>query len=226
MSILVWYHAASERKRWIAVGGLVLLMTLVVVATRRSTDIVDARGAQICTMIWVESVRRGAMPLQVHATGTVADSSSSTVRVVMSLDAIEGRMARVGQLVEVDNRIRRAQGRVTDVFKDVDNGVTRVVATLGFVAPEKRPGSEVIVRIDAGAIPSTLFVGRPAVGRSNATGTLFRLKRGTGIAERTSVRFGRVVGNFAEIVDGLHEGDEVILSDMGAYGHARRVRFD
>ena len=39
-------------------------------------------------------------------------------------------------------------------------------------------------------------------------------------------RYGRVVGNFAEIVDGLNEGDHVILSDMTGDEHVRRIRFD
>jgi hypothetical protein len=226
MSIFTWQTASIERKLWIAVSGLVVLMTLVVAATRRSPDDVDARSRQICTMIWVESVRRGAMPLHVRATGTVASSSPSTVRVVISLDAVEGPMARVGQSVEMDNTTHKAQGRVTDVFKDGDNGPTRVVATFGSDAPERHPGSEMTVKIDAGAIPSALYVGRPAFGLSNSTATLFRFKSGTGIAERVSVRLGRAVGSFAEIVDGLYEGDKVILSDMSAYEHARRVRFD
>jgi hypothetical protein len=226
MSIFAWRAATIERRLWIAVGGLVMLMTLAVGATRRSRAFFDARSMQICNMIWVESVRRGPMPLQIHTTGTVAGSSSLPLRVVMSLDAVEGRMVRVGQAVETDNRVRRWQGRVTDVFKDGDNGLTRVVATFGSDAPEGPPGSEITMKINAGAIPTALYVGRPAFGRSNSTETLFRFKPGTGIAERVSVRLGRAVGSFAEIVDGLHEGDEVILSDTRAYEHARRVRFD
>jgi len=42
------------------------------------------------------------------------------VRVVVSLDAIEGALARVGQAVEMDNNTRRAQGRVIHVFKECE----------------------------------------------------------------------------------------------------------
>ncbi|HEY7499334.1 MAG TPA: hypothetical protein VH740_12510 [Vicinamibacterales bacterium] len=165
------------------------------------------------------------MPLQIRTKGIVADGPSSAVRVIVSLDVVEGPLARAGQAAEMDNNTRRAQGQVIDVFKDGDNGLTRALVEFALDAPEQRPGSEISVTIDGGSIPSVLYVGRPAFGRSNSEGTLFRIDR-SGIADRVPVRFGRMVGSFAEIVDGLNEGDQVILSDMTMFEHARRVRFN
>lgn len=110
--------------------------------------------------------------------------------------------------------------------KDGDDGLIRVLAEFGSDAPEKRPGAEITVMIDAGSAPGVLFVGRSAFGRSNSEEALFRVESPSSIAHRVRVRYGRVVGNFAEIVDGLNEGDQVILSDMTGYEHARRIRFD
>jgi hypothetical protein len=46
----------------------------------------------------------------------------------------------------------------------------------------------------------------------------------TGEAIRTRVRIGRVSVNSIEILEGLQEGDEVILSDMSAYDAYDRLR--
>ena len=214
--------ASIARRSWLVVGGLLVVMALVAIGTRRSPDVIDA--GRVCP--WVEPVRRGAMPLLIRSKGTVARGGSPTVRVAVSLDAMEGALARVGQAVEMDNNIRRAQGRLIDVLKDGDNGLTRALAEFGSDAPEKRPGSEITVTIDAGSIPNVLFVSRSALARSNSEEALFRIDPRSGIADRVRVRYGRAVGNFAEIVDGLNEGDQVILSAMTGYEHARRIRFD
>ena len=219
--IVRWSSASSATRFLFVLGGLVVVMVLVAIGTRRSPDDID--GDRLCP--WVESVRRGAMPLLISSKGTVASGSSPTVRVVVSLDASEGALARVGQAVEMRDNIRTTQGRLIDVLKDGDNGLTTVLAEFGSDAPEKRPGSEVTVTIDAGSIPNVLFVGRPAFARSNSEGSLFRIDPRSGIADRVRVRYGRMVGNFAEIVDGLNEGDQVILSDMTGYEHVRRIRF-
>jgi multidrug efflux pump subunit AcrA (membrane-fusion protein) len=230
---------------WLVMGAFLVVLTLVVVGLQHPPDGIDSdrlnrldstgksrfvgatRLAGVCKSVWIESVRRGTMPLQIRNTGTVVTSGSHAVRVVVSLDAIEGALARVGQAAEMDYNTGRAQGRLIGVFKDGDNGLTRALAEFGADAPEQRPGTEITVTIDAGASPNVLFVGRSAFGRSNSEGTLFRIiDRRSSIADRVRVRYGRVMGSFAEIVDGLNEGDLVILSDMTGYEHVRRIRFD
>jgi hypothetical protein len=221
MSVVAWSSASIERRVWLVVGALLLMMALVAVATRRSPADIDADRIDP----WIETVRRGTMPLRIRTKGTVAKSGSAMVRVVLSLDATEGALARVGQAAEMDNNTRRAQGRVTDVMNDSDTGLTRALAEFGSDAPEKRPGSEVTVTIEAGAIPNALYVGRPALSRSNSQATLFRFDPRTAIADRVHVRYGHAVGYFAEIVNGLNEGDKVILTDLTGYEHVRRIRF-
>ena len=213
---------------WRVVGGLLLVISLVVVGPQcLPDDIVGAtRLTGVCKSVWIESVRRGTMPLQIRSEGTIVTGGSPAVRVVVLLDSIEGALARVGQAVEMDNRSGRAQGRLIDVVKDGDNALIRALAEFGSDAPEKRPGAEVTLTIDAGSAPGVLFVGRSAFGRSYSEGALFRIKPSSSIAHRVRVRYGRVMGSFAEIVDGLNERDLVILSDMTGYEHARRIRLD
>ena len=44
-----------------------------------------------------------------------------------------------------------------------------------------------------------------------------------GVAVRTPVRFGRSDTDGIEVLEGLNEGDEVIVSDMNELWHARKV---
>jgi HlyD family secretion protein len=221
MLILASPGASRQRRFWLAVAGLLVVTTLVALAARRPSNDID--GDRICP--WVGTVGRGTMVLRIRTRGTVVRSEAARVRVVVSLDATEGALARVGQSVEIGNGTRMAQGRVIDVLNDRDIGVTGTLAEFGSDAPEQRPGSEVSVTIEAGAILNALFVGRPAWSRSNSQAMLFRLDPRTGNADRVRVRYGHAVGDFAQIVNGLEEGDEVILSDLTGYEHVRRIRF-
>ena len=54
--------------------------------------------------------------------------------------------------------------------------------------------------------------------------TLFRIIDAAGTAERTQVKIGRTSVSMMEVVGGLNEGDQIILSDMSAWDRVERVR--
>ena len=57
-----------------------------------------------------------------------------------------------------------------------------------------------------------------------ATVGLFKLDPVTGEASRSPVQLGRSAVNTIEILGGLAEGDQVILSDMSAWDQFDRIR--
>jgi len=71
----------------------------------------------------------------------------------------------------------------------------------------------------------SLYVGRPAYGQAETTVGIFRLMP-SGEANRVQVKLGRSSVNQIEIVDGLRETDQVILSDMSAWDAYDRVRLN
>jgi HlyD family secretion protein len=79
--------------------------------------------------------------------------------------------------------------------------------------------------IDIERIPSILYVGRPAFGHTDSTVEIFKLMP-NGEAARVPVKLGRSSVNTIEIVDGLREGDQVVLSDMSAWDSYDRVRLN
>ena len=53
---------------------------------------------------------------------------------------------------------------------------------------------------------------------------LRRIIDAAGTAERTQVKIGRTSVSMMEVVGGLNEGDQIILSDMSAWDRVERVR--
>ena len=70
-----------------------------------------------------------------------------------------------------------------------------------------------------------LFVESPAFGQENSTITLFKVLP-NGEAVRTTVKLGRRSVQFVEVLEGLKEGDRVILSDMSQYDGHERLRIN
>ena len=73
-------------------------------------------------------------------------------------------------------------------------------------------------------LDKVLNVGRPVHGAENQTIGLFKLSPDGTEATRVQVKLGRSsVTNF-EILDGLKEGDVVILSDTSQWDNVDRIR--
>jgi multidrug efflux pump subunit AcrA (membrane-fusion protein) len=75
-------------------------------------------------------------------------------------------------------------------------------------------------------LEAVLHVGRPTFGQANSTISLFKLANGGKEAVRAQVKLGRASVNQVEIVGGLDEGDEVILSDMSRWDGVERIRLE
>ena len=89
-----------------------------------------------------------------------------------------------------------------------------------------RPDLSVDGTIELERLADALQVGRPAFGQEQSTVGLFRLESGTAFASRIQVKLGRSSVNLIEIVEGLKEGDQVILSDTSAWDAFDRIRLN
>jgi len=87
-----------------------------------------------------------------------------------------------------------------------------------------RPDLTVEGTVELERLDNVLFVGRPAGAQSGATVSLFRMQNGSDEAERVQVRLGRSSVNTIEVLQGLSEGDQVVLSDMTQWDSAERVK--
>jgi multidrug resistance efflux pump len=148
-----------------------------------------------------------------------------TLKAVLRIPETQARDLAIGQTAAVDTRIGIVPGRVVRIDPAAQSGTVAVdVAFTGPLPQGARPDLQVEGTIEIERLASVLSVGRPAYGQPNSQTSLFRLAKDGGEAERVTVRFGRASVNTIEVVDGLAEGDEVILSDMTRWDQVDRVR--
>jgi len=139
----------------------------------------------------------------------------------------QARDVTLGQPVSVDTRNGIIAGRVSRIDPAVQNGTVTVdVALEGELPRGARPDLSVDGTIELERLDDVLYVGRPAFGQEQSTIGLFKLGADGEIAVRSQVHIGRSSVTTVEIVDGLSEGDKVILSDMSQWDGFDRVRLN
>ncbi len=143
----------------------------------------------------------------------------------LRIPEVQARDVVLGQSVIIDTRTDTIMGRVVRIDPAVQNGALTVdVALEGELPPGARPDLSVDGTIEISRIDNALSAGRPAFGAANSTVTVFKLSPDRKTAERVRVRFGRGSVNAIEILDGLMEGDVIILSDMSQWDGYDQIR--
>lgn len=136
----------------------------------------------------------------------------------------QARDLAVGQPARVDTRTGVVSGYVSRIDPAAQGGTVGVDITLeGALPPGARPDLNVDATIELERLADVLFVESPAFGQEHGTISLFRVT-GSRELERTTVRIGRRSVQYVEIVEGLAEGDRVVLSDMSQYAAFDRLR--
>jgi len=122
----------------------------------------------------------------------------------------------LGQAATIDTRSSKLTGKVVRIDPAATNGVIKVdVALSGPMPPEARPDLAVEGVIDVERKRDTLYVNRPAFAQSHSRVMLYRVNGDS--AARVSVQLGRASTRHIEVVDGLREGDRIIVSDPSAW---------
>lgn len=147
------------------------------------------------------------------------------LKAVIRIAETQARDIQIGQRAEVDTRNGVIPGSVSRIDPAVQNGTVSVdVALEGELPKGARPDLTVDGTIELERLENVLYVGRPAQGQPESRVGLFRVAAEGGEATRVPVRLGRASVNTVEIVEGLQEGDEVILSDTSAWDAVDRIR--
>jgi RND family efflux transporter MFP subunit len=139
----------------------------------------------------------------------------------------QARDIQLGQPASVDTHNGLADGTVSRIDPAVVNGTVTVdVKLVGNLPDGARKDLSVDGTIDLERLKDVLYVGRPAFGNEESTITLFRLDPDGKGAVRVPVKVGRASVNAIQVLQGLYEGDTVILSDMSRYDTTDRIRLD
>jgi HlyD family secretion protein len=139
----------------------------------------------------------------------------------------QARDVQIGEPASVDTHNGVISGTVLRVDPAVQNGTVTVdVKLTGELPKGARPDLSVDGTIDLERLDDVLFVGRPAFGQENSTISLFKLDVDGKGAVRAPVKVGRASVNSIQVIEGLHEGDTVILSDMSRWDNTDRIRLE
>lgn len=153
----------------------------------------------------------------------VADPAS--LKAVLRVAETQIKDVRIGQPVLVDTRNGVIQGTVSRIDPAAREGTFDVDASLtGPLPPSARPDLSVDGTIELERLKDVLKVGRPAFGQANQTIGMFVVTPDGSEAVRTQVKLGRNSVSTVEIVEGLKEGDRVIISDTSALDSYNRIR--
>ena len=167
-------------------------------------------------------------PGQRVAPGTILAKVAEPGRLKAEIQIPETQVkdVAVGQAASIDTRSGIIPGQVIRIDPAAVNGTVKVDVQLNGEYPKgTRPDLSVDGTIDIERLADVLYVGRPAYGQAESTVGIFRLMP-NGEANRVQVKLGRSSVNQIEIVEGLRETDQVILSDMSAWDSYDRVRLN
>ncbi len=143
----------------------------------------------------------------------------------LKIPETQAKDVQLGQQAEVDTHNGTFPGHVMRIDPTVQSGTRTVDAKLnGPLPPGAVPDLSVDGTIQIEHLEGMLHVGRPTFGQAKITISLFKGVNGGKDAVRVQVKLGRAPVSTVEIVGGLREGAEVILSDMSRWDGFDRLR--
>lgn len=198
----------------------------------RLKAVVAFRTKQVDSMK-VRSVEKGVLselPLELGSWVTPGALLAKVVqpeklKAVLRIPETQARDLALGLAASVDTRNGVVQGKVSRISPSANQGSVEVDVSLPRELPRgARPDLTVEGTVEIEKLANVLYVGRPAGAQPEAQIELFRLGKDGAEARRTKVKLGRSSVSTVEVIEGLAEGDAVILSDMSAWDQTDRVR--
>jgi HlyD family secretion protein len=153
----------------------------------------------------------------------VADPTSLKAVLRVAETQISG--VRIGQPVLVDTRNGIIQGKVSRIDPAAREGTVEIDASLiGPLPPSARPDLSVDGTIELERLQDVLKVGRPAFGQAFQTVKMFVLTPDGTEAQHRTVKLGNNSVSTIQILEGVREGEQVIISDTAQYDSYDRIR--
>lgn len=151
---------------------------------------------------------------------------ADTTQLIAELQVQELQVQRVeiGQDVTIDTRKNKLKGKVIRIAPSVNNGMVRV--DVDFIDPlpaEARIALSIEGSIRTDSMKDALFVQRPAYIQPNSTVGIYKLDSKGMQAKRIPVQLGLSSVNYVQVLDGLQEGEQIIISDTSAYAEHETI---
>lgn len=188
----------------------------------RQLELATTRSDRAGVLTWVIP-QEGATIRLGEVIARIADLDSFRIDATVS-DVHSSRLA-AGQPVRVMLDGEALPGRLSTVYPTIENGAVKFAVDLdgpdGARNPRLRNNLRVDVLVVTGSRTDVLRIPKGPFSKGGATETVF-VVRGDRAVRRT-VRLGVSGYDHYEVLDGLSEGEEVVLSDMSDTSHLEQV---
>jgi HlyD family secretion protein len=152
-------------------------------------------------------------------------TNPSRLKAQLKVPEVQARNVRIGLKAEIDTYNGKIPGKVSRIDPTVMEGNVTVDISLNGDLPDgARPDLSVVGTIEIERLDDILYVGRPVFASSESSVELFQLVDDGRYAIRSRVQLGRSSVSTIEVIEGLAEGDEIILSDMSQWDEQERLR--
>jgi len=153
----------------------------------------------------------------------IADPAS--LKAELKIAETQIKDVREGQKAIIDTRNGVIEGQVSRIDPAAREGTFTVdVSFTGALPSSARADLSVDGKIELERLKNVLYVDRPAFGQGQQTVGMFRLGPDGQEATRTTVSLGRSSVSTIEVLNGLREGDQVIISDTSSMDNYKTIR--
>lgn len=185
----------------------------------RQLDLATTRSDRAGVLTWVIP-QEGATIRTGEVIARIADLDSFRVEAMVS-DVHSSRLA-TGLPVRVMIDGQPLSGRLSTVYPTIENGAVKFAVDLDDPRhPKLRNNLRADVLVVTASRTGALRVPKGPFSQGSASDAVFVIDGNHAV--RRTVRFGVTGYDHYEVLDGLSEGEEVILSDMSDYAHLQQV---
>jgi HlyD family secretion protein len=221
-------EAGAERARRSADAQVAAAQSQVATAqrdldeSRHQLDLAMTRADRDGVLTWVVP-DVGAMVRKGDIVARVADLSA--YRVLASISDVHASKLAAGMHARVTvDETTTLEGTISSIDPRIDNGMVKFYVELeGRSHPKLRNNLRVDVYVVSGRREHALHVRRGSLGESGSEDVF--VVRGDKLVA-TPVRFGLAAQDDLEVTSGLHEGDEVVISNMSDYTGVKTIRLE
>jgi HlyD family secretion protein len=151
----------------------------------------------------------------------------SRLKAELRIPETQVKDVRLGLPALVDTRNGVVAGKVVRIDPAAREGTVLVDVTFTEPLPDgTRPDQNIDGTIQIDRLDDCLKMGRPVFGQADTTIGIFKLINEGEEAIRVPVHLGRSSVTTFQVVEGLEEGDRVILSDTSEWDEFDRIRLD
>lgn len=188
-------------------------------ALKRKLDLAEVVATRQGVITWVNK-NIGASINEGEALVRIADLSGFKVAGSMSDNMLEKVNNHMAAVIRVGDKLLR--GTIVNISPAVNNGIISFDIQLNDKSNAAlRPNQKVDVFLITDTRNGVLRIANGAAFNGSKLQEVFVIKNG--IAERRTVKTGLSNFDYIEIISGLKEGDEVIISDMASYKNIKTI---